>query len=111
MEPRLSTLPSSDSLRLKMHLQEQLRWTLRPRPPHGRHCRYSLTDGRNIAALLEYEPSDFEETDDEIESLSDRDRGNKKENQDEPTTEQESESEIQEKTDADMNPISETDTR
>ncbi len=63
----------------------------------------------NIAALLEDEPSDFEETDDEIESLSDRDHDNEKEDQGiqgESATEQESESEIQEKTDADMNPIS-----
>ncbi|KAK4028052.1 hypothetical protein OUZ56_017215 [Daphnia magna] len=50
----------------------------------------------NIAALLEDDFSDFEETDDKIKSLSDRNRGNKKEDQGESTTEQESEFEIQE---------------
>jgi hypothetical protein len=60
----------------------------------------------NIAALLEDEPSDFEETDDEIESLSDRDHDKEQGDQGESATEQENESEIQDKTDADMNPIS-----
>ena len=42
----------------------------------------------NIAAFQENEPSDFEETDDEIESLSHRDHDNEKEDQGESTTEQ-----------------------
>ena len=60
----------------------------------------------NIAALLEDEPSNFEETDDEIESLPDRDYDKEQEDQGKFATEQENESEIQDKTDADMNPIS-----
>ena len=60
----------------------------------------------NIAALLEDETSDFEETDDEIESLPDRDYDKEQEDQGKFATEQENESEIQDKTDADMNPIS-----
>ncbi|XP_045023435.1 uncharacterized protein LOC123467641 [Daphnia magna] len=65
-----------------------------------------VTGEDNIAALLEDELSDFEETDDEIDSLSDHDHDKEKEDQGESATEQESESEIQENTDADMNPIS-----
>ena len=60
----------------------------------------------NIAALLEDETSYFEETDDEIESLPDRDYDKEQEDQGKFATEQENESEIQDKTDADMNPIS-----
>ncbi|KZS09768.1 Uncharacterized protein APZ42_025937 [Daphnia magna] len=78
--------------------------------PQGYFCYpdtlLSVVGEDNIAALLENVPSDFEETDDEIESLSDLDHGNEKEDQGESTTEQESESEIQEKTGADVNPIS-----
>ena len=53
----------------------------------------------NIAALLEDETSDFEETDDEIESLPDRDYDKEQEDQREFATEEENESEIQDKTD------------
>ncbi|EFX63999.1 hypothetical protein DAPPUDRAFT_267240 [Daphnia pulex] len=94
-------------------MQHKLMMLLSQNLPLRRKLQYQLQPADfkvigedNIAALLEDEPSDFEETDYEIESLSDHGHDNEKEDQGESAMEQESESKIQENTDADMNPIS-----